>query len=157
MVDLLGPRLVPGVLEEVHHGEEEGIIFDFLVAPVRFMGDDRGWVKEMECIRMELGEPDDSGRRRPVPIKGSEFIMKTDMVVNAVGTNANRLLFQSTPDIGLNKWGYVDADPETGETSKPGVYAGGDIVTGSATVILAMGAGKNAARAIHDYVMNKKK
>ncbi|MCD6386590.1 NADPH-dependent glutamate synthase [Candidatus Sumerlaeota bacterium] len=146
----------PARIEELERGEEEGVIFNWLMAPVRFIGDERGWVKAMECIRMELGEPDESGRRRPVPIKGSEFIMEVDMVIHAIGTNANRLLFQKAPDIKLNKWGYIDADPETGATSKPGVYAGGDIVTGSATVILAMGAGKKSARAIHEYIMNKK-
>ena len=147
----------PARIEEIHHGEEEGVIFDWLMAPVQFIGDDDGWVKAMECIRMELGEPDDSGRRRPVPIKGSEFIMEIDTVINAVGTNANRLLFQSTPDIKLNKWGYIDADPEDGKTSKPGVYAGGDIVTGAATVIEDMGAGKRSSRVIHEYLMNSKK
>ncbi len=147
----------PARIEEIHHGEEEGIIFDFLVAPVRFIGNEDGWVQAMECRRMELGEPDESGRCRPVPIEGSEFIMPTDTVINAIGTNANRLLFRSAPDIKLNKWGYIEADPETGATSKPGVFAGGDIVTGSATVILAMGAGKQSARAIHAYVMNSSK
>ena len=101
---------------------------------------------------MELGEPDDSGRRRPIPIEGSEFDLETDLVIVAVGSGANPLLTQSTPDLGLNKWGYVMTDPDTGKTSKPGVWAGGDIVTGAATVILAMGAGRAAANSIHSYL-----
>ncbi|MBW2146418.1 MAG: NADPH-dependent glutamate synthase [Deltaproteobacteria bacterium] len=145
---------MPARIEEIHHGEEEGVKFELLTAPIRYLGTDTGWVKGMECIRMELGEPDDSGRRRPVPIKGSEFIIDTDMVVVAIGTGANPLVPQSTEGLETNKWGYIIADEETGLTSKKGVYAGGDIVTGAATVILAMGAGRKAARAMHQYLMN---
>jgi glutamate synthase (NADPH/NADH) small chain len=142
----------PARIEEVERAEEEGLKFQFLVAPTRFMGNSDGWVKAMECIRMELGEPDDSGRRRPVPVAGSEFIMEVDTVINAIGTGANKTIFETAPDIQRNKWGYIVADEETGLTSKPGVYAGGDIVTGSATVILAMGAGKKSAAAIDEYL-----
>ena len=106
----------------------------------------------MECLKMELGEPDASGRRRPVPIQGSEFQLETDLVIVAVGSGANPLLTQSTDDLKLNKWGYIEADPDTGKTSKPGVWAGGDIVTGAATVMLAMGAGRMAANSIHKYL-----
>jgi glutamate synthase (NADPH/NADH) small chain len=106
----------------------------------------------MECLKMELGEPDDSGRRRPIAIEGSEFHMDTDLVIVAVGSGANPLLTQSTPDMDLNKWGYIVADLETGKTTKKGVWAGGDIVTGAATVILAMGAGRKAADSIHQYL-----
>jgi glutamate synthase (NADPH/NADH) small chain len=145
---------MPARIEEIHHGEEEGIKFQLLTAPIRYLGTDTGWVKGMECIRMELGEPDESGRRRPVPIKGSEFIIDCDMVIVAIGTGANPLVPQSTKGLATNKWGYIIADEETGLTSKKGVYAGGDIVTGAATVILAMGAGRKAARAMHQYLMN---
>jgi glutamate synthase (NADPH/NADH) small chain len=107
----------------------------------------------MECLKMELGEPDESGRRRPVPITGSEFELECDMCVVAVGSGANPLLTESTPDLKLNRWGYIDADPETGKTYKKGVWAGGDIVTGAATVILAMGAGRKASDSIHEYLM----
>jgi glutamate synthase (NADPH/NADH) small chain len=143
---------MPAREEEIHHGEEEGIEFHLLTNPIRFIGDERGWVKAMECVRMELGEPDSSGRRRPIPIPGSEFVMETDTVIIAFGTEANPIIRQTTPDLACNKWGYIIADPKTGATSKPGVYAGGDIVTGAATVIEAMGAGKRAARAIHEYL-----
>ena len=131
------------------HAEEEGIEFKFLTAPIRIIPDENGWVQGMECIEMELGEPDDSGRRRPVPRKDSEFIMDVDLVVVAIGTHANPLIMQTTSDLEVNKWGYIVADVETGRTSKKGVFAGGDIVTGGATVILAMGAGKKAARSVH--------
>jgi len=146
---------MPARIEEIHHAEEEGVQFYLLTAPTRFFGDDNGWVTGFECIRMELGEPDESGRRRPVPIKGSEFQLECDMAVVAIGTGANPLLPTTTPGLELNKRGYIVADPETGKTSKPGVWAGGDIVTGSATVILAMGAGRKAANSIHDFLMNK--
>jgi glutamate synthase (NADPH/NADH) small chain len=142
----------PARIEEIERAEEEGLKFQFLVAPTRFIGNNEGWVKAMECIRMELGEPDDSGRRRPVPIPGSEFIMEVDMVINAIGTGANKTIFETAPDINRNKWGYIIADEETGQTSKPGVFAGGDIVTGAATVISAMGAGKKSAEAIDNYL-----
>lgn len=136
---------------EIHHAEEEGIEFYLLTAPTRFMGDENGRVTGMECLKMELGEPDESGRRRPVPIKGSEFQLECDLAVVAVGAGANPLLTQSTEGLELNKWGYVIADPDTGKTTKKGVWAGGDIVTGSATVILAMGAGRAASDSIHQY------
>lgn len=144
---------MPARAEEIHHAEEEGIVFELLTNPVRFLGDERGWVKAMECVRMELGEPDASGRRRPVPIPGSEFILETDMAIVAIGTMANPLIPSTTSGLETNKWGYIVTD-ETGRTSKSGVWAGGDIVTGSATVILAMGAGRKAARAIHEYLMS---
>lgn len=143
---------MPARIEEVEHAKEEGIIFRILTNPTRILGDDKGWVVGMECIRMELGEPDESGRRRPIPIKGSEFTMEVDVVVMAIGTNANPLLPKSTPGLKLNRWGYIKADLETGQTSLPGVWAGGDIVTGAATVILAMGAGRKAAMAIDEYL-----
>ncbi len=133
--------------------EEAGVQFHFLTLPVKILGNEEGWVRAMECLRMELGEPDDSGRRRPIPVPGSEFILEVDMVVVAIGTGANPLIPSTTSDLQTNKWGYIIADPETGATSKKGVYAGGDIVTGSATVILAMGAGRKAAEAIHKYLM----
>ncbi len=143
---------MPARAAEIHHAEEEGIEFFLLTNPTRFIGNDKGRLTGMECLKMELGEPDSSGRRRPVPIKGSEFLMDCDLVVVAVGSGANPLLTQSTPDMQLNKWGYIVADPETGKTSKKGVWAGGDIVTGAATVILAMGAGRKAADSIHKYL-----
>ena len=144
---------LPARIEEVHHAEEEGVQFHFLTLPVKIMGNEDGWACGMECLRMELGEPDESGRRRPIPIPGSEFTLGVDMVVVAIGTGANPLVPSTTSDLKTNKWGYIIADPETGATSKKGVYAGGDIVTGSATVILAMGAGRKAADAIHKYLM----
>ncbi len=146
---------MPARIEEVHHAEEEGVQFYLLTAPTKFLGDDNGWVTGVECLRMELGEPDDSGRRRPVPIKGSEFQLECDMAVVAIGAGANPLLPTQTPGLELNKRGYIVADLETGKTTKPGVWAGGDIVTGSATVILAMGAGRKAGNSIHEYLMNK--
>jgi glutamate synthase (NADPH/NADH) small chain len=143
---------MPARSAEIHHAEEEGIEFYLLTAPTRFLGDEKGRVTGMECIKMELGEPDDSGRRRPVPIEGSKFQLECDLAVIAVGAGANPLLTQSTEGLKLNKWGYIIADPETGKTSKKGVWAGGDIVTGSATVILAMGAGRMASDSIHNYL-----
>jgi len=143
---------MPARAAEIHHAEEEGIEFFLLTAPKRFLGDDKGRVRGMECIKMELGEPDESGRRRPVPIEGSEFKMECDLVVIAVGAGANPLLTQTTEGLKLNKWGYIIADPETGKTTKKGVWAGGDIVTGQATVILAMGAGRKASDSIHKYL-----
>ncbi|RLA98040.1 MAG: dihydropyrimidine dehydrogenase, partial [Deltaproteobacteria bacterium] len=147
---------MPARLEEIHHAKEEGINFQLLTNPKRYIGDDKGWVVGMECLRMELGEPDDSGRRRPVPIEGSEFVLDVDTVVVAIGTRANPLVQSTTPGLELDKRGYIVADEETGKTSREGIFAGGDIVTGSATVILAMGAGRKAARAIHEYLMDKK-
>jgi glutamate synthase (NADPH/NADH) small chain len=143
---------MPARIEEIHHAEEEGVEFHLLTTPITFLGNDDGWVTAMECIKMELGEPDDSGRRRPVPIKGSEHTMECDLVVVAIGAGANPLLPTQTPGLDLNKRGYIVADPNMGRTVKPGVWAGGDIVTGSATVILAMGAGRQAANSIHDYL-----
>jgi glutamate synthase (NADPH/NADH) small chain len=144
---------MPARAEEIHHAEEEGIVFELLTNPVRFLGDERGWVRAMECVRMELGEPDASGRRRPVPIQGSEFVLETDMVIVAIGTSANPLVPSTTPGLETNRWGYIVAD-ESGRTKKERVWAGGDIVTGSATVILAMGAGRKAASSIHRYLMS---
>lgn len=143
---------MPARAAEIHHAEEEGIEFYLLTAPTRFLGDEKGRVRGMECLRMELGEPDESGRRRPVPIEGSEFEMDCDLAVIAVGAGANPLLTQSTHDMETNKRGYIIADPQTGKTVKKGVWAGGDIVTGQATVILAMGAGRQAADSIHQYL-----
>nr|NQU91059.1 NADPH-dependent glutamate synthase [Bacteroidota bacterium] len=140
---------LPARQEEVHHAEEEGIKFKLLTTPIRYIGTENNTIKAIECLRMELGEPDASGRRRPVPIEGSNFIIDCDLVVIAIGTGPNPILFQSTPDLKRNKWGYIEVDPETNETSKEFVYAGGDIVTGSATVIQAMGAGRIAANAMH--------
>lgn len=146
---------MPARIEEIHHAEEEGIELHLLTNPIRYIGNDKGWVTGIECLQMELGEPDESGRRRPVPIKGSEFIKEVDTVVVAIGAGSNPLVQSTTPGLKTNKWNYIVADEETGQTSREGVFAGGDIVTGSATVILAMGAGRKAARAIHSYVMSK--
>jgi glutamate synthase (NADPH/NADH) small chain len=146
---------MPARIEEVHHAEEEGVQFYLLTAPMKFLGDDNGWVTGVECLRMELGEPDESGRRRPVPVQGSEFQLECDLAVVAIGAGANPLLPTQTPGLELNKRGYIVADLETGKTTKPRVWAGGDIVTGSATVILAMGAGRKAANSIHEYLMNQ--
>ena len=143
---------VPARSAEVHHAEQEGVEFHFLTNPVRFFGDEKNRLTGMECLQMELGEPDDSGRRRPLPIKGSEFKLECDLAIIAVGAGANPLLTQSTEGLKLNNWGYIITDPKTGKTSKKGVWAGGDIVTGSATVILAMGAGRQAADSIDDYL-----
>ena len=143
---------MPARTAEIHHAEEEGIEFFLLTAPTRFLGDEKGRITGMECLKMELGEPDQSGRRRPIPVKSSEFKMDCDLVIVAVGAGANPLLTQATPELSLNKRGYIIADPETGKTTKKGVWAGGDIVTGSATVILAMGAGRKAADSIHNYL-----
>jgi glutamate synthase (NADPH/NADH) small chain len=137
---------------ELHHAEQEQIEFVLLTNPTQFFGDENGRLTGMECLKMELGEPDDSGRRRPVPIEGSEYKFDCDLVVVSVGSNANPLLTNSTPNLNLNRWGNIEADPLTGKTSKPGVWAGGDIVTGAATVILAMGAGRAVANSMHDYL-----
>ncbi len=143
---------LPARSAEVHHAEEEGVEFLLLSNPLRFLGNDDGFLIGVECLKMELGEPDASGRRRPVPVPGSEFIVDIDTAVISIGSGANPLLTQSTPGLALNKWGYIVADPNTGKTMKPKVWAGGDIVTGSATVILAMGAGRLASNSIHDYL-----
>jgi len=143
---------MPARAAEIHHAEEEGIELFLLTNPTKYLGNEKGRLTGMECIRMELGEPDDSGRRRPVPIEGSGFEMDCDLVVVAVGSGANPLLTNTTEGMALNPWGYIVADEETGKTSKKAVWAGGDIVTGAATVILAMGAGRKAADSIHDYL-----
>ncbi len=140
---------LPARAEETHHAGEEGIRFRLLTSPVKYIGTDNNRVKAMECINMKLGEPDSSGRRRPLPIEDSNFILECDLIVVAIGNGPNPIIFQSTPDIKLNKRGYVEVNPETNETSKEFVYAGGDIVTGSATVILAMGAGRIAENDMH--------
>jgi glutamate synthase (NADPH) small chain len=145
---------LPARQEEVHHAGEEGIKFKLLTNPVKFIGTDFNTVKGVECQQMKLGEPDNSGRRRPIPIEGSNFIIDCDLAIVAIGTNANPIIFQSTPDLKRNKWGYIEVNPETNETSKEFVYAGGDIVTGSATVIQAMGAGRIAANAMHKKLSN---
>jgi glutamate synthase (NADPH/NADH) small chain len=146
---------MPARKEEVHHAHEEGVQFRLLTNPVEYIGDEKGWVTGMKCIRMELGEPDASGRRSPVPIEGSEFVIDVDTVVVAVGTMANPIVPATTPGLETNRRGYIITKGASGETTRSGVYAGGDIVTGSATVILAMGAGKQAARAIHAYLSGK--
>lgn len=145
---------MPARLEEIHHAEQEGVIFHFLANPIRVISDDEGRVSALECIQMELGEPDQSGRRRPVPLKGSEFILPADTVIIAIGNSPNPLVPQTSPEIKVSKWGTIITDPETMATSKPGVYAGGDIVSGAATVISAMGQAKKAALAMHRYMMN---
>jgi glutamate synthase (NADPH/NADH) small chain len=143
---------MPARKAEVHHAHEEGIEFLFLTNPSRFIDDGKGNVCAVECIKMELGEPDDSGRRKPVPIKGSEFQVEIDVAIPALGTRANPLLTKTMPDLTVNNSGYISAEEGTGMTSKKGVFAGGDIVTGSATVILAMGAGRRAANGINEYL-----
>ncbi|MDR1019788.1 MAG: NADPH-dependent glutamate synthase [Synergistaceae bacterium] len=147
---------LPARIEEYHHAVEEGIVFHWLTNPSEYVDDGSGQVKGVTCIKMELGEPDASGRRRPVPVQGSEFFIEADTAIEAIGQSSNRVLLSTYPELKLNKWGYIEADPETGATSVPGVYAGGDIVTGAATVILAMGAGKAAAAAMDKYVREKK-
>jgi glutamate synthase (NADPH) small chain len=142
---------MPARKAEIHHAHEEGIDFMLLTNPLRFIDDGKGNIAAVECIQMELGEPDASGRRKPVPVKGSEFSLEIDVAIPAIGTRPNPLLTRHVPGLLLNKKGYIVADYETGMTSKPGVFAGGDIITGSATVILAMGAGRRAAKAINDY------
>jgi len=137
---------------EIHHAEEEGIELFLLTNPTKYLGNEKGRLTGMECLKMELGEPDESGRRRPVAIEGSEFELDCDLCIVAVGSGANPLLTSETPDMHLNKWGYVHTDERTGKTTKKGVWAGGDIVTGAATVILAMGAGREAADSMHDYL-----
>ena len=146
---------MPARTEEIHHAEEEGIVFDLLANPTQIIGDADGWVKEIEVIDMELGEPDDSGRRRPVPVDGSERRIPVDVVIVSVGTSANPLLTKSTSGLDLTRWGNIVADEHTLATSKTGVFAGGDIVTGAATVILAMGAGKTGARSIDRYLQGE--
>ncbi|MCY6957002.1 NADPH-dependent glutamate synthase [Clostridium brassicae] len=146
---------LPARLEEVHHAKEEGIIFDLLTNPVEIIADENGWVKGMKCVRMELGEPDESGRRRPKVKEGSEFVMDVDTVIMSLGTSPNPLIPATTEGLDVNKWKCIIAEEDTGKTSKDAVYAGGDAVTGAATVILAMEAGKKAAKAIDEYLNNK--
>ncbi len=148
---------MPARAEEAHHAQEEGIDFRLLTNPVKIIGDENGWVKGIECVKMELGEPDASGRKRPVEIKGSNYVIDVDVVIIAIGQGPNPILTSTTPGLQLRKSGNIDADPETGKTNREGVFAGGDIVTGAATVILAMGAGKKAAKAIDEYLQTKGK
>ena len=143
---------MPARDEEIQHAKEEGIEFHLLTAPIEYIGDSDGWVKQARCIRMELGEPDASGRRRPIPIEGSEFLFDIELGVVAIGNGSNPLISQTIPDLKCNKWGNIIADLKTGRTSKKGVFAGGDIVRGSATVILAMGDGRVAAKSIDEYL-----
>lgn len=146
---------LPARVEEVHHAKEEGIIFDILTNPTEILVDENGWVKGMKCVKMELGEPDESGRRSPIVIEGSEFVMDVDTVIMSLGTSPNPLISSNTPGLDTNKRRCIVAEEETGKTSREAVYAGGDAVTGAATVILAMGAGKKAAAAIDEYLQNK--
>lgn len=146
---------LPARVEEYHHSVEEDIQYSWLTNPIEYIGDDNGHLKAVKCVKMELGEPDDSGRRRPVVIPGSEFVVEADTAIEAIGQGSNKVLLDTFPELAINKWGYIDADTETCATSIPGVYAGGDIVTGAATVILAMGAGKIAAQEIDRYIQEK--
>ncbi len=143
---------LPARLEEIENAEEEGVIFDFLTLPIRYLGDENGWVKEIECLKMKLGEPDSSGRRRPIPIEGSETIFPMDAVICAIGNSPNPLIAATTPELEVGKRGNIVIDEETGKTSKDRVWAGGDVATGAATVILAMGGGRKAAISIHEYL-----
>ena len=146
---------LPARVEEVHHAKEEGIIFDLLTNPIEILTNEDGWVSGMKCIKMELGEPDESGRRSPVEIKGSEFVLDVDTVIMSLGTSPNPLISSTTKGLEINKRKCIVASEEAGATSKAGVFAGGDAVTGAATVILAMGAGKTAAKGIDEYLRNK--
>jgi glutamate synthase (NADPH/NADH) small chain len=147
---------MPARAEEIHHAKEEGIEFILLSNPLEFIGDEKGWLKSVKIQKMELGEPDSSGRRRPIPIPGSDYILPIDMAVISIGNGSNPIIQKTTPDLQYNKWGNILVDENTMKTSKKGVFAGGDIVTGGATVILAMGAGRKAAAAINDYLINGK-
>ncbi len=147
-----GREEMPARAEEIHHAEEEGIIFKLLTNPVRILGDEKGYVTAMECIEMELGEADKSGRRRPVKKEGSEFVIDLDTVIMAIGQTPNPLIKSTTPELKTQSWGGIIADEETGATNMEGVFAGGDAVSGAATVILAMGAGKKAAKAMDEYM-----
>lgn len=146
---------LPARVEEVHHAKEEGVLFDILTNPTEILCDEKGWVSGMKCVRMELGEPDESGRRRPVEIKDSEFILDVDTVIMSLGTSPNPLISSTTKGLEINKRKCIVVSEDTGLTSREGVFAGGDAVTGAATVILAMGAGKKAAAGIHEYLSNK--
>ena len=147
---------VPAREEEVYHAEEEGVIFNFLTLPIKILGDEQGKVIGMECLKMELGEPDESGRRRPIPIPGSNFLIEVDMVIDAIGTSANPIVARTASGVKTNKWGYFIVEENTKATTRPGIFAGGDIVRGSATVISAVGDGKVAARAIDDFLSSGK-
>lgn len=146
---------LPARVEEVHHAKQEGIQFDVLTNPTEILVDENGWVKGIRCIRMELGEPDESGRRRPIEVEGSEFEMDVDTVIMSLGTSPNPLISSTTKGLEINRRKCIVAEEATGKTSKEAVYAGGDAVTGAATVILAMGAGKHAAKAIDEFLSNK--
>ena len=146
---------LPARVEEVHHAKEEGIIFDLLTNPTEILVDDKGWVKGMNVVKMELGEPDASGRRRPVEIAGSDYVIDCDTVIMSLGTSPNPLISATTNGLDVNKHKCIVADEANGQTSREGVFAGGDAVTGAATVILAMEAGKAGARGIHEYLRNK--
>lgn len=147
---------LPARVEEVHHAKEEGVVFNFLQTPIEILGDEQGWVKGIKCMKMELGEPDASGRRRPQPVPNSEFVLACDTVIMALGTNSNPIAITDAPDIELTKWNGIVIDEATGMSTQPGVFAGGDAVTGSATVILAMGAGRTAAKGIDEYLSAKR-
>jgi glutamate synthase (NADPH/NADH) small chain len=148
---------LPARIEEYHHAVDEGVNFHWLTNPTEYVDSGNGKLSGVNCIKMELGEPDASGRRRPVPVEGSGFFIEADTAIEAIGQAANKVLLSTFPELKLNKWGYIEADPKTGATSVPGVFAGGDIVTGAATVILAMGAGKDAAAAIVKYITSGEK
>jgi glutamate synthase (NADPH/NADH) small chain len=148
---------MPARLEEIKNAEEEGIKFKFLTTPVKFLGDKSGWITGMECIAMQLGEPDESGRRRPIPIEGSEFVIEVDAVVIAIGQTPNPVIQRTTKGLQTTRWGTIVVNEKTGKTSRKRVYAGGDVVSGAATVISAMGAGKKAARSIHRSLLRKKR
>jgi glutamate synthase (NADPH/NADH) small chain len=147
---------LPAREEEVENAEEEGIIFKLLTNPLKFVGDESGWVNGMQCIKMKLGEPDDSGRRRPIPIDDSEFMMEVDTVIIAIGQTPNPLIQRTTEGLETTKWGTIVVNEENGAATKDGVFAGGDVVSGAATVISAMGAGKKAAEGINQYILKKK-
>ena len=146
---------LPARTEEVHHAKEEGIKFQMLTNPIEVLGDERGWVRAIQCVQMELGEPDASGRRSPIVVSGSEFELECDVVIMALGTSPNPLIVSTTDGLEANRWGCLVADDATGATSRAGIFAGGDVVTGAATVILAMGAGRKAAKAIDKYIQKK--
>jgi glutamate synthase (NADPH/NADH) small chain len=150
-----GLEELPARHEEVENAREEGVVFELLTNPVSFVGDSRGYLSKMECVKMQLGEPDSSGRRRPVPVEGSNFFIDVDNAVVAVGQSPNPIIQQTTVGLEVSRHGTIVVDEETMGTTLEGVYAGGDVVSGAATVISAMGAGKKAARAIHEYVMKK--
>lgn len=150
-----GEAELPARLEEVHHAKEEGIIFHMLTNPTEVLGDEQGWVRGIRCVRMELGEPDQSGRRSPIVVPGSDFEIECDVVIMALGTSPNPLISSTTEGLETNRWGCVVANEEDGSTSRPNVFAGGDVVTGAATVILAMGAGRKAAQGIHEYIQSQ--